>query len=779
MTTQNHPHSPDPLEQTAEAIRAVGPQLIEQPDDLTRARHIKMLTENSRNVPVGKTAPGGRRRFLHTAALRPLLAGAAAVALVAAAAVIMVPTGTEDLASGGPSFSADAVASAATAGSGSVTVMRTETAQDAAERAARTPSPVPFDRTEDYVILTVEASKVDAVQAELSQGLGAEPARIGINDRATTFVVPASVAASLSTTEGLTQIADTPIRSFNDPIEQSPVPSWGLDRIDATDVPLDNKYSYISAGAGVRVYVIDTGIRADHADLSGRVGAGWSAIADDQGTNDCNGHGTHVAGTVAGKSYGVAKSAVVVPIRVLDCNGSGFTSSVISGINWVVANHPGGPAVINMSLGGPANSSLDRAVADASAAGFTVVAAAGNSNTDACSTSPARAPQALTIGATTSTDARASYSNYGSCVNLFAPGSSITSAWISSPTSTRTISGTSMAAPHVAGMAARLLQMNPGSSPSAVASLLAGSATTDAVSGTNGSVNLLANIVETPPAEEEIEEEIPEEDPVEEAPVEETPEEVAPPTTEPPTTEPRRPGNSGNAPGRNKKAVTPRDFTLTATDEGIAAQWRNDPEATRYRLECAVNAADALRNRPNFVLELMPSDAVLLPNQQRQLVLPTEALTNSRCWLVAELNGEPSDPSNVELIPWATNRPGNSGTAPGLTGGAPGNSGTAPGLTGGAPGNSGTAPGNSGTAPGNSGTAPGLIGGAPGNSGTAPGNSGTAPGNSTGNAGSGSVPAGATPAPPAPPVPVTPPAAQRQPAATPGNSGNAPGRPNR
>jgi len=736
VTTQNSSHLPDPLEQTAEAIRAAGPQLIEQPDDLTRARHIKMLIESSRSVAndemtAVKATANTRKKFLHTAALRPLLAGAAAVALVAVAAVVMIPSGTEDLASGGPSFSTPAQAEA-TAASGAVTVMRTETAQEVAERAARTPSPVPFERTENYVILTVQASKVSTIQTELAQGLGAEPVRIGISDRATTFVVPASVAALLSDTEGLTQIADTPIKSFNDPIEQSPVPSWGLDRIDATDTPLDNKYSYISAGSGVRVYVIDTGIRADHADLSGRVGAGWSAIADDQGTNDCNGHGTHVAGTVAGKAYGVAKSAVVVPIRVLDCAGSGFTSSVISGINWVVANHPGGPAVINMSLGGPANSSLDRAVADASAAGFTVVAAAGNSNTDACSTSPARAPQALTIGATTSTDARASYSNYGPCVDLFAPGSSITSAWISSPTSTRTISGTSMAAPHVAGMAARLLQTNPGTSPSALATILTGSATTDTVSGTNGSVNLLANIVETPPAdedEEEVEEEAPEENPTEETP-EETPEEVAPPTTEP-----RRPGNSGNSPGRNKKTATPKAFTLTSTEAGVAAQWNNDPEATRYRVECAINVVDALRYRPNFVLELMPDDATLLPNRQRQLLLPAEALTNSRCWLIAELDGAPSDPSNVELIPWATSRPGNSGNAPGLVGGAPGNSGNAPGLVGGAPGNSGNAPGNSGNV--------------------------------------------STPDAPPPPTTVAPPAAQRAPGNAPGNSGNAPGRPNR
>lgn len=698
-----------------------------------------------------------------------MLAGAAAIALIATTAFITTRTGSEEIAIG-----TSPMPSGASVAVENDTADRRPTTSiptlSAAERAVRTPSPVPFDRTEDYVILTVDANRVTEIQRELTESAGAEPAKVAIGDRSTTFVVPASVAASLSRTDGVTSVADTPVRSFNEPSEQSPVPSWGLDRIDAVDVPLDNRYSYFSAGSGVRVYVIDTGIRADHVDLAGRVASGWNAIADDQGTNDCNGHGTHVAGTVAGTSYGVAKSATVIPVRVLDCTGSGFTSSVIAGVNWVIANHPGGPAVINMSLGGPANSTLDSAVADAAAAGITVVAAAGNSNTDACSTSPARAPQALTIGATTSTDARASYSNYGSCVNLFAPGSSITSAWSTSSTATRTISGTSMAAPHVAGMVARLLQMNPGSSPSAVASLLTGSATTDAVSGTNGTVNLLANIVETPPAEEVPDEEVPDEEvpeeeapsediPADETPVDETPEEVAPPTTEP-----RRPGNSGKDkdtnPGRGKKATTPKAFTLTAATEGVTAQWENDPEATKYQLKCAINVANALRDRPDFVLELLPDEATLLPNRQRQFVLPPEALANSRCWLVAELDGAASEPSNVELIPWATGRPGNSGAAPGLPGSTPGN----PGNSGNSPANPGNNPGNSGNNPGNnSGNNPGNNSGNPGNS---PGNSGNNPGNNV-----------APTAPPAPSttLPVTP----GPPVSKPGNSGNAPGRNNR
>jgi len=773
VNTSDHPHFEDPLDRTAEALRShrtsdSNSLLYSSPDELTRARHIKASAATARKGYVQQTQARGPAR------VRALLAGAAAIALIATTAFITTSSGSPEVAVGNssaPSGASAAGGANTTGNSGNNTATSSiPAALSADERAARTPSPVPFDRTEDYVILTVSADKVAEVQRELADASGAAPTKIGISDRSTTFVVPSSVAANLSASDGVTSVTDTPIRSFNDPIEQTPVPSWGLDRIDAIDVPLDNRYSYFSAGSGVRVYVIDTGIRADHVDLAGRVGSGWNAIADDQGTNDCNGHGTHVAGTVAGSSYGVAKSAVVIPVRVLDCTGSGFTSSVIAGVNWVIANHPGGPAIINMSLGGPANSTLDRAVADAAAAGITVVVAAGNSNTDACSTSPARAPQALTIGATTSTDARASYSNYGSCVNLFAPGSSITSAWSTSPTATRTISGTSMAAPHVAGMAARLLQMNPGSSPSTVASLLTGSATTDVVSGTNGTVNLLANIVETPPSDEETGEETPEDTPDEETPVEETPEEVAPPTTEPP-----RPGNSGkdkvSPPGRGKKANTPKSFSLTAASGAVTAQWDNDPEATKYRLECASTAADALRNRPDFVLELLPNEATLLPNRQRQVVLPAEAIAHSRCWLVAELNGEASEPSNVELVPWATSRPGNSGSAPSLPGPAlnnPGNSGSAPGLSPSNPGNSN----NSVNTPGNSGSAPGNSGNAPGNSGNAPGNAGTS--GTSGNSGNSVAP---TPSPA--PAPAPPPVAPGPPASSPGNSGNAPGRNNR
>jgi subtilisin family serine protease len=221
------------------------------------------------------------------------------------------------------------------------------------------------------------------------------------------------------------------------------------------------------------------------------VTSGYTAINDGRGTSDCNGHGTHVAGTVGGTTWGVAKNTRLVAVRVLDCRGSGTTSGVIAGVDWVTANHVK-PAVANMSLGGGTSSTLDAAVNNAVAAGVTMVVAAGNSNVDACTASPARAASAITVGATTNTDARASYSNFGSCLDIFAPGSSITSAWYTSNTSTSTISGTSMAAPHVAGAAALYLQGNPTASPSAVTSAIIGDATTGKVtSAGSGSPNRL------------------------------------------------------------------------------------------------------------------------------------------------------------------------------------------------------------------------------------------------------------------------------------------------
>ncbi len=269
--------------------------------------------------------------------------------------------------------------------------------------------------------------------------------------------------------------------------------TWGLDRIDQVGLPLNTQYVYNATGTGVTAYIIDTGILRTHVEFGSRVGVGYSAVKDRYKTSDCNGHGTHVAGTVGGTTYGVAKGVTLIPVRVLNCRGSGTTSGVIAGINWVIENHAANvPAVANMSLGGGASSSLDAAVANAVADGVTFVVAAGNSNADACAYSPARAPSAITVGATTSTDARASYSNYGSCLDIFAPGTAITSAWYTSTTATNTISGTSMAAPHVAGVAALLLETDTAATPATITSRLLAQATPGKVTNPGvGSPNLL------------------------------------------------------------------------------------------------------------------------------------------------------------------------------------------------------------------------------------------------------------------------------------------------
>ena len=256
--------------------------------------------------------------------------------------------------------------------------------------------------------------------------------------------------------------------------------TWGLDRIDQRSLPLSSTYSYTAGPNAVTAYVVDTGILATHSEFAGRVVAGYSSIADGQGTNDCNGHGTHVAGTIGGTLFGVAKTVNLVPVRVLDCNGSGSWSGVIAGLDWIAAHHVAGtPAVANMSLGGGASSSVDAAVQAVIADGVTVVVAAGNSNTDACTSSPARVAAAITVAATDSTDTRASFSNFGSCVDVFAPGVAITAAW--SNGGTNTISGTSMASPHVAGAAALALSISPVSTPADVTSKLLGTATSSIV----------------------------------------------------------------------------------------------------------------------------------------------------------------------------------------------------------------------------------------------------------------------------------------------------------
>jgi subtilisin family serine protease len=273
---------------------------------------------------------------------------------------------------------------------------------------------------------------------------------------------------------------------------QNNPPSWGLDRIDQRNRPLDNSFTYPNTASNVHIYILDTGIRMSHNDFGGRAIHGRNTVNNNNDASDCHGHGTHVAGTAGGTAYGVAKGATLVGVKVLNCSGSGTTTSIVGGVNWVTANAVR-PAVANMSLGGPGtNTSINNAVANSIASGITYSIAAGNSSSNACNFSPAQVSTAITVGATTNTDARASYSNFGNCVNIFAPGSAIAAPWHTSNTAINTISGTSMAAPHVAGVAALILSQNPNWSPNQVRNKMVADATPGVVSNPgSGSPNLL------------------------------------------------------------------------------------------------------------------------------------------------------------------------------------------------------------------------------------------------------------------------------------------------
>lgn len=360
----------------------------------------------------------------------------------------------------------------------------------------------PLVPTQSYIVtLSPAASVVTETTAALAAALGGTVTHTYSSAlKGFSISLPPALASALSALPGVLAIEPDSVMRI-DATQPNP-PSYGLDRIDQRNLPLSSSYTTASSGAGVTAYIIDTGIRFTHQDLVGRATSGTDEI--DGGTaDDCNGHGTHVSGTVGGTTFGVAKSVNLVAVRVLDCDGSGANSAVIAGIDWMTANHQAGaPAVANMSLGGSTSAALDTAVSNAIADGITMAVAAGNDadgllagvlgTNNACNHSPSRVPAAITVGATTNTDAKASYSNFGSCLDIFAPGTGITSSWGTSDTATNTISGTSMATPHVAGAAALLLSQTPSLTPAQVASALVTASTPGKVTGAgSGSPNRL------------------------------------------------------------------------------------------------------------------------------------------------------------------------------------------------------------------------------------------------------------------------------------------------
>ena len=335
------------------------------------------------------------------------------------------------------------------------------------------------------VLPGVAAPLVRTLAAELSKLHGGEVLHVYENVLGGFSVaIDAQGAAALAQNARVALVEQDSLRSIAETQRNAP---WGLDRLDRPGT-LDGSYSYVGKGEGVQVFVVDTGIRASHRDFGGRVAKGYSSIRDGRGTDDCQGHGTHVAGTIGGAQYGVAKGAILVPVRVLDCRGSGSTSGVIAGIDWVTSRRAK-PSVANMSLGGGASRALDRAVQESIDAGVTYVVAAGNENRDACDGSPARVGPAVTVAASTRRDQRASFSNKGRCVDLFAPGDGIVSAGHKGDSASATMSGTSMAAPHVSGAAALILAGDKRASPSQVASALVNNAAVNRVTDAAGAPN--------------------------------------------------------------------------------------------------------------------------------------------------------------------------------------------------------------------------------------------------------------------------------------------------
>ena len=358
-------------------------------------------------------------------------------------------------------------------------------------------SAAPGDRATYIVVLKESAGAVPAIAAEHARRYGAEISFVythALNGYAASL--PQAAARALAHDPRVAYVeADG---TFSADATQAGA-TWGLDRVDQRYRPLDGAFSYSNTGAGVTAYIIDTGVRFSHSEFGGRATTGYDAVSVGGTAADCNGHGTHVAGTVGGSTYGVAKDVRLLAVRVLNCSGSGTTAQVVAGIDWVTGDHQAGqPAVANMSLGGSASTALDTAVRNSIADGVSYAIAAGNGflglfAQNACNTSPARVTEAMTVSATDSSDRKPSWANVGSCVDWFAPGVSITSAWYTSDSATNTISGTSMATPHATGVAALYLQGDPAATPSQVQEALRTAATTGVVTsaGTSSPNRLL------------------------------------------------------------------------------------------------------------------------------------------------------------------------------------------------------------------------------------------------------------------------------------------------
>lgn len=353
--------------------------------------------------------------------------------------------------------------------------------------AAATPPPTPVhtlglpEGEQRYIV-----KYSDDVNAE-AESRAMEEKGLDVKETITHAMKASAVVATPGEIESIKAAGNVASVEIDTPVSVSGATSiWGLDRVDQRS-GRDGQFSVGDEGAGVNIYVVDSGLNMSHTEFAGRVPATWWNVHDGRGVSDCAGHGTHVAGTAAGTTYGVAKKASIIPVRVLDCSGFGWSSTVMAGIDWAISHHVAGqPAVLNLSVGGFTNASFDQTVQSAVNDGITVVAAAGNDGVDACWSSPARVSSAITVAATNIYDAQTSWSNYGSCVDIQAPGASIRSAWTNAPTGYNTLDGTSMAAPHVSGAAAILLSRDRSLSPGQVHQAMINNATTGVVGANKG-----------------------------------------------------------------------------------------------------------------------------------------------------------------------------------------------------------------------------------------------------------------------------------------------------